>query len=440
MVNPAHLLVFTRYPEPGKTKTRLIPALGAAGAAIVQRQMTEHTAAQIRAVAPLPTLEIRYTGGDCAIMEQWLGADLNYQSQGEGDLGDRLSRAFQAAFEQGATRVIAIGIDCPDLDTARLQLAFQLLHSHDTVLGPAVDGGYYLIGLSQFVPDLFVGIAWGTETVLQQTVAIANHLHYSIAYLDLLADVDRPEDLPLWQRHCPLTPRLSVIIPTLDEATAIRETLMSVQHDGDAEVIVVDGGSQDDTVAIAYSLGIKVLTCPPRRARQMNAGAQVATGKIVLFLHADTRLPLGFAQLVQEALQQPEVIAGAFELSIDGNFPGRRWVEWGVKWRSHRLQLPYGDQAIFLRTSTFTKMGGFADLAIMEDFELIHRLKRHGKIAIVPTPVKTSGRRWQRLGVVQTTLINQWMVLAYYLGIPSDRIADWYRGGRKNEGRRNADK
>ncbi|NJN85445.1 MAG: DUF2064 domain-containing protein [Leptolyngbyaceae cyanobacterium SL_7_1] len=433
LVNPAHLIVFTRYPEPGKTKTRLIPALGADGAAIVQRRMTEHTITQVTAIDPLPRLEIRYSGGSQPLMEQWLGANLTYKSQGDGDLGDRLKRAFDAAFEQGARRVIAIGIDCPDLDTARLQSAFQLLHQHDVVLGPAVDGGYYLIGLRQFVADLFGGISWGTERVLQQTVAVAEQLQRSIAYLDPLADVDRPEDLSLWERVAQSLPpsQVSVIIPTLNEVAVIQDTIASVQAAGTSEIIVVDGGSQDETKAIAQSLGVKVIACRAGRARQMNAGASAAKGSILLFLHADTRLPHGFERLVQETLRQPDVVAGAFELAIQGDRPELRWVEWGVKWRSGYLQLPYGDQALFLRATTFAKLGGFPDLAIMEDFELVRRLKTQGRIAIAPASVLTSGRRWQRLGIVRTTLINQLVIAAYCLGIPSAQIAQWYRGSDK---------
>ncbi len=196
------LIIFTRYPEPGKAKTRLIPALGSQGAADLHRQMTEQTLTEVRSLQTLHSVavEVRFSGGDRAQMQAWLGEDLSYSPQHSGDLGDRLSQAFQSAFDRGAKSVIAIGTDCPDLDASILTSAFEKLQTYDLALGAATDGGYYLIGLRRFVPDLFVGITWSTSIVLQQTVAIANQLKCSIAYLPTLSDVDRPEDLPPNQR------------------------------------------------------------------------------------------------------------------------------------------------------------------------------------------------------------------------------------------------
>ncbi|MDX2214082.1 MAG: TIGR04282 family arsenosugar biosynthesis glycosyltransferase [Oculatellaceae cyanobacterium bins.114] len=227
-----HLLVFTRYPEPGKTKTRLIPALGAAAAADLQRQMTEHAIAQVRLLQttqPALSVTVWFAGGDTdgntdyrSLLKDWLG-ELNYQTQSTGDLGARLIEATQSAFEAGATEVVIIGTDCPGVDALCLTVAFTALKTADVVLGPATDGGYYLIGLrfshvpdapvgytshalksrgerfSQLVPALFSNIAWSTSEVFQQTVAIAHSLNLTIAYLDPLTDVDRPEDVAVWE-------------------------------------------------------------------------------------------------------------------------------------------------------------------------------------------------------------------------------------------------
>jgi rSAM/selenodomain-associated transferase 2 len=221
-----------------------------------------------------------------------------------------------------------------------------------------------------------------------------------------------------------------VIIPVLNEAETIAAVLSSVQRAGaeiPIEIIVVDGGSSDATVELAKAAGAIVLQTAPGRAKQMNAGAKAASGDILLFLHADTYLPSGFASLVTQTLAKPETVAGAFDLRIAGSHPGLRWIEWGVKWRSRLLQLPYGDQAIFLKAATFEQVNGFAELPIMEDFEFVRRLQTYGKIAIAPAAVTTSGRRWQRLGIVRTTLINQMAIAAYFLGVPLDQIARWYR-------------
>ncbi|NEQ67454.1 MAG: glycosyltransferase family 2 protein, partial [Symploca sp. SIO2D2] len=213
-----------------------------------------------------------------------------------------------------------------------------------------------------------------------------------------------------------------------NEATTIKEVLVRLSSIQKVEVIVVDGGSQDETRTIAQSLGVKVISTTAGRAHQMNIGAAAATGDILLFLHADTSLPLRFDILIRQTLQNSQTIAGAFELRIDAQLRGLRFIEKMVNWRSRFLAMPYGDQAIFLRAATFKQIGGFVNLPIMEDFELMRCLKSRGTITILSASVLTSGRRWQKLGVVQTTLINQVVIIAYFLGISPDIIVGWYRG------------
>ncbi|NJK38480.1 MAG: glycosyltransferase [Oscillatoriales cyanobacterium RM1_1_9] len=198
------LLLFTRYPEPGKTKTRLIPALGAEGATQVHRQMAAKIVATAGQLAQFHSVivEVCYTGGNLEAMEVWLGKDLTYVQQGFGSLGDRLTLAFKNAFDQGDSGVIAVGTDCPDLTTEILLEAFRLLKQREVVIGPAEDGGYYLIGLQRFVPEVFQGIFWGTEQVFWQTAAICQQLNLNVALLPKLSDVDRPEDLAIWEKYC----------------------------------------------------------------------------------------------------------------------------------------------------------------------------------------------------------------------------------------------
>jgi rSAM/selenodomain-associated transferase 1 len=197
-----HLIIFTRYPEPGKTKTRMIPALGAAGAAQLQRQMTEHTLAQVWGLKRLRRVipEVHFTGATQEQMQDWLGTDWVYRPQGSGDLGERLVAAFAGVFAGGGESAIAIGIDCPSLTPAILNQGFEQLQDHDLVMGSALDGGYYLIGLRQPTPALFDNINWGTSQVQQQTVNIAQNRGLHLAYLPTLQDVDRPEDLPIWEQ------------------------------------------------------------------------------------------------------------------------------------------------------------------------------------------------------------------------------------------------
>jgi rSAM/selenodomain-associated transferase 2 len=220
---------------------------------------------------------------------------------------------------------------------------------------------------------------------------------------------------------------LSIIIPTLNEAAVLAQTLAAIGSDPNIEVLVVDGGSQDDTCAIAQSWGAKLLHSNPGRAQQMNLGAQTAQNEILLFLHGDTLLPPNYYGLIAMTIAQPHTIAGAFDLTINAPDVSLRLVEWGVRLRSRLLQLPYGDQGIFLKRETFGAIGGYPNLAIMEDYQLIQTLKQLGQIAIVPTPVKTHPRRWQKLGILRTTVLNQIMILGYHLGIPPERLRTWYR-------------
>lgn len=421
MKQKQRLIIFTRYPDAGKVKTRLLPALGPEGAATLYRQMAEHTVWQARFLSA-SEIVVCFTGGTLAAMQDWLGSDLSYQPQAEGDLGDRMVAAFADAFQVGCTAVVIIGTDCPDLDSTLLQSAFTQLQSHTLVLGAATDGGYYLVGLRQPQPELFQGIAWSTEVVRQQTIALAEQLQLKTAILPLRSDVDIPADLDRWYRVCPT---ISVIIPVRNEAQNLAATLQKLTSSA-VEIIVVDGGSQDETVAIAQQFGVIVLTSPPGRAQQMNLGAQSATGEILLFLHGDTQVPAQFDHWIRHVLQQPQVVAGAFDLKIAAPEWGLRLVEWGVRQRSRWLQLPYGDQGIFLPRSRFWELGGFPHQSIMEDVVLMQRLRQQGQIAIVPVPVLTSARRWQRLGILRTTLLNQAIVLGYGWGISPDRLARWY--------------
>lgn len=193
------LIVFTRYPEAGKTKTRLIPVLGKEGAAKLHQQLTEGTISQAKQLKNTRQLfvEVYFTGGSQELMEAWLGNDIFYQNQVTGDLGIKMAAAFEMSFNSGVEKVVLIGTDCPGLNADLMAKAFNELDGQDLVLGPALDGGYYLIGLRRFIPEIFMGINWGTAEVLGQSVAIARNLNLAIAYLSPLADIDRPEDLSL---------------------------------------------------------------------------------------------------------------------------------------------------------------------------------------------------------------------------------------------------
>jgi rSAM/selenodomain-associated transferase 2/rSAM/selenodomain-associated transferase 1 len=427
------LLVFSRYPEPGKTKTRLISALGENGAADLQRRMTGHAlecAADLQAEA---LVQVWFEGSDEDRMREMFSGGYKYLPQPEGDLGQRMANACEVSLQNKNSRAVIVGTDCPTISASILRKAFFALSRSDLVLGPANDGGYYLIGLRRLVPQLFEGIAWGTSDVREQTLRVARDLGVSVELLDELADVDRPEDIAAAETAlaCPSpgceAGTVSVIIPTYNEADNIKATLATLRSTERIEVIVADGGSDDGTAEIAAAHGARVLSAPRGRAHQMNAGAKAAKSDLLIFLHADTLLPPGFDDAVHRALDEPGVVAGAFEFRVDETTHGLRFIERLTNWRSRRFQMPYGDQAIFVKASTFHEAGGFKEIPLMEDFDFIRRLKRRGRIVTLPLPAVTSGRRWKKLGVIRTTMINQIVIVGYCLGIPAQRLVRLYR-------------
>ncbi len=195
------LIIFTRFPEPGKSKTRLIPVLGAVGAARLHEEMTRHTlrtAAELAQGYPVQ-VEVHFAGGDVALMQQVFGKGFHYRPQVAGDLGQKMQTALKVALRSGADRALVIGTDCPELNAPRLRHAFEVLAGRELVLGPALDGGYYLIGCKRVWPELFADIPWGTEEVWRKTLAAALDLGLDPYILEPLPDVDRPEDLPIWE-------------------------------------------------------------------------------------------------------------------------------------------------------------------------------------------------------------------------------------------------
>lgn len=191
----------------------------------------------------------------------------------------------------------------------------------------------------------------------------------------------------------PKTCDISIIIPTLNEAECIGQTVVGLAGQPGMEVIVADGGSHDQTVALAAAAGARVIAAPLGRGSQQNAGARAAQGKTLLFLHADTRLPEGFAAQIHEALNRPGIVAGAFRFAIDAKDWQFRVLAHCANWRSAWFGLPYGDQALFLPAAKFQAMGGFREIALLEDLELVRRLRKMGQIALLASPALTSARR-----------------------------------------------
>ncbi len=221
---------------------------------------------------------------------------------------------------------------------------------------------------------------------------------------------------------------LSVIVPVLDETENIASALMALAplRANGAEIIVVDGGSADDTVALATPLADRVLIGARGRATQMNAGAAVARGDVLLFLHADTRLPADADRLILDGLAQSRRAWGRFDVTIDGRHPLLPLVAAAMNARSRLTGIATGDQAMFARRDAFAKAGRFPEIALMEDITLARNLKRVSWPLSLRARVTTSGRRWEKRGVLRTILLMWRLRLAYFFGAKPDDLARRY--------------
>lgn len=409
------VVVFAKPPRPGEVKTRLIPALGPEGAAELAAAFLADVT---EALAPVLVA----------------GPEL----QEEGDLGARLERVLAPRLP-----AIAVGTDSPGLPRRFLDEARAALDEVDAVLGPTPDGGFYLLGLRRCPPGLLAELPWSSPDTLAATLRrLAGH-GLTSRLLPPFFDVDVPRDLGRLRAWLDATgaaprtrallegvrPRLSVVVPVLDEERRIGERLEELgRTEGIDEVVVVDGGSTDRTVAIAERYAVRVVSAPRGRAAQLNAGARAATGEVLLFLHADVSLPRDAADHVEAVLAGHE--SGCF----------RTWtVAEEASWlgpllhladvRSRVTRHPYGDQAIFVRREVFEEVGGFPEIALMEDYALSRRLAERGPIGLAPARVRVSGRRFLARPLRYTTIMWTWPAL-FRWGVSPETLARWYRHER----------
>jgi rSAM/selenodomain-associated transferase 2 len=216
---------------------------------------------------------------------------------------------------------------------------------------------------------------------------------------------------------------ITVVIPAWNEQGRVAAAVASVR--GEAQVLVVDGGSSDGTCAEAEAAGARVLRAPRGRGPQLDLGARQAEGGWLVFLHADTRLEAGWSDALRGLA--PDVVGGAFRFAVDAPSPSYRVLEAAVALRCRLLSLPYGDQALFARRDAYVRAGGFPPFPLMEDVAFVRRLARLGRLAFPRARAFTSARRWQRGGLLRTTARNAWLLALYALGRPPEELARRYR-------------
>lgn len=218
---------------------------------------------------------------------------------------------------------------------------------------------------------------------------------------------------------------ISVIIPTLNEAGCIAAAIASVRNSGPAEIVVVDGGSSDETRERAGGAD-RLVSSPAGRARQMNTGARQASGDVLLFLHADCRLGPGALASAERILSRPGVVAGCFRQRIDAGHWVYRLIDAAATLRARILGVAYGDQGLFLRRQTFERIGGFPEVPLMEDMWICRKLRYFGRLALAEQHIIVSPRRWQRQGVVRQTLRNWVLTGLSAAGVSPQTLARHY--------------
>jgi len=227
-----------------------------------------------------------------------------------------------------------------------------------------------------------------------------------------------------------MKPRISIIIPVLREAPLINAAInriTAINDFSETEIIVVDGDANGGTLQKINNQDVRKITGLTGRGAQMNAGAREATGEILLFLHADTILPETTGRLIMDVCQNTDFIGGAFDLAIDSPRPVYRLIEKAASYRSRLTRIPYGDQAIFIKTDYFQRLEGFKEIPLMEDVDLMRRIKHKGyRIRFIADTVKTSARRWEKEGAFYTTIRNWTLAILFCAGVHPEKLKKFY--------------
>ncbi len=225
--------------------------------------------------------------------------------------------------------------------------------------------------------------------------------------------------------------KISIIIPVYNEETTLPVTLSQLKLSDNEELVVVDGGSNDRTLEISKRFTEKVFVTEKGRGRQLRKGAELATGGILFFLHADCLPPENAFSIIREVILDSKIAAGTFDIGIHFDRLASRIIEFGANLRSHITKLPYGDQGLFMKKETYEKIGGFKEIPIMEDVEIAQRLKKQGKIIFVREKINTSTRRWEKEGILYTTVRDWILAISYTLfKVSPERLLKYYKDVR----------
>jgi len=417
------LLVFLRYPEPGRVKKRLSESIGPERAAEIYEKLIRRTlgvVCDLKRRDPKVRTIICYTPEDSVekLRRKFRGPWEFCPQEGQ-HLGERMRNALRRAFAMGAGKAVLIGTDLADIEITDIEGAFRNAGEDAVVLGPAADGGFYLIGTGRPIEAPFDFSDWGTGDVFSRTARELEASGFHILPAAQRNDVDRKRDFDRLAADPLFTGSISIIIPTLADPRKLSPFLDYLENSiwpGD-QIVVVQGGAFDNKVAPRNISPFLTFAFSPRgRGIQQNAGAMLAGGTILFFLHDDTVPPPDFPYLIRRACLDVKAALGCFKLAF---FPSNRALSLIAGWANLRtllFKLPYGDQGLFCKKESFDRAGGFGRRYLLEDIDLVGKLRKTGRIATIPARAYSSPDRYLRKGILKVSLQNHLLVLLGALG------------------------
>lgn len=446
--NSNALIIFTREPEPGMTKTRMMPYLSPEQCSELHKCMLKDIAKE--ASQANADIIVAYTGGEPLFLRSIMKEGSRFrkgavyiEQRGSG-IGDRMENAISDALNMGYRKAVLIGTDIPEIEAESIDAAFAMLDAFDVCLGPTEDGGYYLIGMKDVHHAAFDVKQYGVGTVYEETVRSMEEAALTVGAADMYADIDTPEDAAGYRsrmredahlrrsctgRFLKETMRISVIVPVYNESGEIRRLLEQLDgYRDECEIIFVDGGSTDDTVSIVEDAEFRVLRSEKGRGVQMNTGALASGGDVLFFLHCDSILPEDFTDEIRRVMAKHEW--GCFGVK----FPSRNFFMLTNRIISnHRAlfrSLPFGDQGIFMDRTVFFEAGMYPELPIMEDYAFSCRLKRYGfRTGMTGKRIISSARRYgSGTRSILKTEISMWRIRQLFRkGVSAEELQKKYR-------------
>lgn len=439
------IIIFTRIPAAGQTKTRLMPYLTPGECRKLHLCFLQDIAVQCRGMKA--DLFVCYTPeGSDRVLRDIFGAKAAYFHQEGADLGERMEHGLRHVLAQGYQSCVLIGTDIPEIQSSDFRQAFAALKTSDVVFGPTADGGYYLVGMNQLHPEVFSRQSYGHGSVLANTMRTLRETRLKISSIRTLHDLDTREDLCGYRERMRRNPalqktetgkylmkklRISIIVPIYNEEKTIEAMLAQLGPlQRSCEILLVDGGSTDRTLELIPP-EFRVLRSAKGRANQMNLGAKESQGDVLFFLHCDSELPK--RPLAEIRYVMKDYQAGCFGIA----FHSRHFFMWTCRVISnHRIKdrkVMFGDQGIFITRELFFQAGGFPSLPIMEDYQFSLTLKEMGvRLGIARNRIYTSDRRFPKKTIPMLRLMWKMNRLRkmYRNGVAVGQIAEMYRDVR----------